>query len=84
MGTHNERAVYEWVIISDDLVHEWVRFFKDQNRVGFEILARTPVPKLSPNYPPPTHTLPTQPLPPRAPYHLDESILGPVVVSDAV
>ena len=49
----NQLAVYEWVIISDDLVYEWVRFFQRpgtyMNRVGFEILARTPVPKL-PHY----------------------------------
>ena len=30
MGTKNQRAVYEWVNISDDLVYEWVRFFKGQ------------------------------------------------------
>ena len=31
MGTKkNQRAVYEWVIISDDLVYEWVRFFEGQ------------------------------------------------------
>ena len=24
MGTKNQRAVYEWVNISDDLVYEWV------------------------------------------------------------
>ena len=31
MGTKNQRAVYEWVNISDDLVYEWVHFFfKDQ------------------------------------------------------
>ena len=30
MDTKNQRAVYEWVIISDDLVYEWVRFFKGQ------------------------------------------------------
>ena len=28
--TKSQRAVYEWVIISDDLVYEWVRFFKGQ------------------------------------------------------
>ena len=45
----NQRAVYGWVNISDDLVYEWVRFFKGQvsvNGVGFEILARTSVPHL--------------------------------------
>ena len=26
----NQRAVYEWVNISDDLVYEWVSFFKGQ------------------------------------------------------
>ena len=30
MGAKNQRAVYEWVIISDDLIYEWVRFFKGQ------------------------------------------------------
>ena len=30
MDTKNQRAVYEWVSISDDLVYEWVRFFKGQ------------------------------------------------------
>ena len=30
MGTKHQRAVYEWVNISDDLVYEWVRFFKGQ------------------------------------------------------
>ena len=29
-GYKNQRAVYEWVIISDDLVYEWVRFFRGQ------------------------------------------------------
>ena len=29
MGTKNQRAVYEWVNISDQL-YEWVRFFKGQ------------------------------------------------------
>ena len=29
-GTKNQRAVYEWVNISDDLVYEWVCFFKGQ------------------------------------------------------
>ena len=29
-GYKNQRAVYEWVSISDDLVYEWVRFFKGQ------------------------------------------------------
>ena len=28
MGTKVQRAVYEWVNISDDLVYEWVCFFK--------------------------------------------------------
>ena len=30
MGAKNQRAVYEWVNISDNLVYEWVRFFKGQ------------------------------------------------------
>ena len=30
MGTKNQRTVYEWVNISDDLVYGWVRFFKGQ------------------------------------------------------
>ena len=30
MGTKYQRAVYEWVNISDDLVYEWVRLFKGQ------------------------------------------------------
>ena len=30
MGTQNQRAVYEWVINSDNLVYEKVRFFKGQ------------------------------------------------------
>ena len=30
MGTKTQRAVYEWVNISDDLVYAWVRFFKGQ------------------------------------------------------
>ena len=47
MGTKNQRAVCEWINISDDLVYEWVLFFKARytNGVGFEILARTPVPQ---------------------------------------
>ena len=58
----NQRAVYEEVNILDDQVYEWVRFSKARymNRVGFEILARTPVPKLplsyAPHPPPHTHT----------------------------
>ena len=28
MSTKNQRTVYEWVNISDDLVYEWVRFFQ--------------------------------------------------------
>ena len=56
MGTKNQWAVYEWVIISDDPVNEWVLFLKARymNGVGFEILARTPVPKLPPSPPPPS------------------------------
>ena len=49
MGTKNQRAVYEYVTILDDQVYEWVHFFSKaryMNGVGFEILARTPVPKL--------------------------------------
>ena len=59
----NQRAVHEWVNISDDLVYEWVRFSKARymNGVGFETLARTPVPKLSPSY------LPSAPPPPPPP-----------------
>ena len=58
-GYKNQRAGYEWVNISDDLVYEWVCFFKVQvyDGEGFEILARTPVPQLPPSYspsPPPT------------------------------
>ena len=62
-GTKNQRAVYEWVNISDDLVYEWVCFIKGQvyEGVGFEILARTPVPQLPP--PPPHKKLPA-PSPP--------------------
>ena len=30
MSTKNQREVYEWVNISDDLVYEWVRFFEGQ------------------------------------------------------
>ena len=30
MRTKNQRAVYEWVNISDDLVNEWIHFFKGQ------------------------------------------------------
>ena len=30
MGTKYQRAVYEWVNISDDLVQEWFHFFKGQ------------------------------------------------------
>ena len=30
MDTTNQRAVYEWVIISDDLIYEWVHFSKGQ------------------------------------------------------
>ena len=39
----------------DDQVYEWVRFSKARymNGVGFEILARTPVPKLPLSYHPP-------------------------------
>ena len=42
MGTKNHRVVYEWVNISDALVHERVRFFSKaryMTGVGFEILA---------------------------------------------
>ena len=43
----NQRAVYEWVNISDDLVYEGSVFSKAKlmSGVGFEILARKPVPK---------------------------------------
>ena len=47
MSTKNQRAVFEWVNISEDLVYEWVRFFSKaryMNGVGFETIA----PKLSP------------------------------------
>ena len=52
-------------------VYEWVRFFKgqDMNGVGFEILARTPVPKLPISYPPP-------PLPPPPPHPPEPQRLG--------
>ena len=30
MGTQNQRAVYEWVINSDNLAYEKVRFFQGQ------------------------------------------------------
>ena len=51
MGTKkNQRAVYELVNILDDQVYEWVCFFRYMNGVGFEILARTPVPKLPVSY----------------------------------
>ena len=46
----------------DDLVYEWVRFFKGQvYGVGFEILVRTPVPQLSPSYPLPHSHPPSTP-----------------------
>ena len=55
MGTKHQRAVYEWMNISDELVYEWVLFIKgqvyDMIGVGFEILVRTPVPQLPPSYP---------------------------------
>ena len=46
MGIKNQRAVNDWVNISDDLAYEWVRFSKARymNGVGYEILARTPLP----------------------------------------
>ena len=52
MDTKNQRAVYEWAKISDDLVYEWVRFLEARymNGVGFEILARTSVSQLTPSY----------------------------------
>ena len=52
MDTQNQRAVYEWVNISDDLVYDGPFFLKARymNGVGFEILAGTPVQKLSPSY----------------------------------
>ena len=55
MGTKNQRAVYELVNISDNLVYEWVRFLKARYMigVGFEKLARRPVPQLPPSYPSP-------------------------------
>ena len=63
MGT--KKAVYEWVSISDDLVYECVRFSKARymngNGVGFEILARTPVPQLPPSSPPPPASPPPRP-----------------------
>ena len=55
MGTKYQQAVYEWFNISGDLVYECARFFKGQWG-RFEILARTPVPKLPSSYiplPPP-------------------------------
>ena len=55
MGTKTQRAVYEYVNILDDQVYEWVRFFSKaryMDGVGFEILARTPVPKLPLSYHP--------------------------------
>ena len=63
MGTKNQRAVYEWVNISDDLVYEWVRFFKGQvyewgrfRKTGSN--TRTTItPKLTPP-PPPSHPPP--------------------------
>ena len=59
MGIKNQRAVYEWVNISDDQVYECFFFFffsktRYMNGVGFEILARKPVPQLPlPRNPPP-------------------------------
>ena len=59
MGTKNQRAVYEWVIISDDLVYEWVRFFKGQvyewgrfrntgSHSRTKITPKLPIPPLTP------------------------------------
>ena len=63
MGTKkNQRAVYELVNILDDQVYEWVCFFRYMNGVGFEILARTPVPKLPVSY----RSAPHPPSPPQA------------------
>ena len=62
MGTKSQRAVYEWVNISDDLVYEWVNFFKgqvyDSGRVRNTGLSThtTITPKLLPPTPP--HTTP--------------------------
>ena len=55
MGTKNQRAVYEykltfWMIkYMNGSVFSKARYM---NGVGFEILARTPIPKLSLSYPP--------------------------------
>ena len=62
MGTKKKQmAVYEWVIISDDLVYECVRFFKCQvyewgrfQNTGLHIRTKI-TPKLRPP-PPSTHT----------------------------
>ena len=45
MGTKYQKTVYEWVNISDELLYEWVRFFKGQ--VYERIVARIPIPQLS-------------------------------------
>ena len=59
MGTKNQWAVYEWVIISDDLVHEWVCFFKGQvyERGRFRNTGLHTRTKITPTSPPPPHPL---------------------------